>query len=247
MLRWSGKLNRKLFTFVKFALLLAGLVCILVFATSYFSVSIFTFDGHKYKPHLIENDRMQYQSFSGDQIEIRIHTDGREVIVGEESYFIEKRSGESARSSYVSSPDISYSVKYPNGRQLEVRDQRGRLRAFDEAGEIYFPVTIYANGQRQKQPGEETYHPSSLVRAAYPAYHTNQGSPWLFAFSIFLLILGWCQFRYEAFQRVLFWLSLKWIWVEDPEPNDFYFFMSKVGGIVLMGASVVFAFKSFLA
>ncbi|WP_040949321.1 hypothetical protein [Gorillibacterium massiliense] len=62
--------------------------------------------------------------------------------------------------------------------------------------------------------------------------------------NILLFIYGWCGFRYERMQRFQFLLSFKWIWTNDTEPSDFYFFMCKVSGILTMAFSVAIGIMS---
>jgi len=99
--------------------------------------------------------------------------------------------------------------------------------AYDEEGEHLFPW-------------DEFYSPGALLRAAFPEYHSKQGQPGFLLLSVIFLALGWCTFRYEAFQNFLFQISPTRLYVVDWEPNDFYFFMCKVSGVVLMGWGVVY-------
>src|SRR5690606_28784439 len=92
--------------------------------------------------------------------------------------------------------------------------------------------------------GKESYHPTDLVVAAYPQYQQQRGMPVLYYLSIVLFIFGWCSFRYEKFQNVMFWVSLKWIWTENPEPSEFFYFMSKIGGILTMLLAFVLFIQS---
>ncbi|REE94647.1 hypothetical protein A8990_101443 [Paenibacillus taihuensis] len=112
-----------------------------------------------------------------------------------------------------------------------------------------FRVT-YPNGhvyvvERIKQEGEEDYPPSALVSAAYPDYHFKRGMPGFLFLALGLLIFGWCSFRYEAFQDFMFRLFPQRLMYENPEPSDFYYFTSKVGGIVVMIGSIIVAFKAY--
>jgi len=59
-----------------------------------------------------------------------------------------------------------------------------------------------------------------------------------------LLIFGRCGYRYRKLQDILFSLSYR-LWVNDPEPSDFYYFMCNAGGLIVMIASVFVALQAF--
>ena len=71
----------------------------------------------------------------------------------------------------------------------------------------------------------------------------NKPNPLFLFFAVFAVALGWCAARHEAFVRFQFKLTYG-LWVEDPEPTDFYLFMAKIGGYIAMGLGVVFFLKS---
>lgn len=90
------------------------------------------------------------------------------------------------------------------------------------------------------------YSPSIIVRAAFPEYHTKQGSLLLYYGSFLLMLFGRCLFRYEKLQNIVFHLSLHGIWVRDAEPSDFYYFSCKLSGVAIIGMGIYVFVKSFL-
>lgn len=225
-------------------LLTAGVIIItvsvIVFASSNFSQHVFYVNLHKYKQVSEQGEIVRYAAGSAPFIDVQMKDQNRDIIINHETYSILQ---------IVSPPGThQYRVIYPNGHQYKVEDQSGNLLSFDAKREIFFGGgSVYINGERQLQDGEEDeeYYPSELVTAAYSEYHTKQGSWAVFILSILFFIYGWCGFRYEKFQTFLFWISLRWIWVEDAEPSDFHYFTCKVGGIIAMIAAVYFAIQSF--
>ncbi|GGH23504.1 hypothetical protein [Paenibacillus segetis] len=212
---------------------------IIVMANTYFSKSVFFINQHKYKQVSSQNNTISYRSGSVDAptIDVHINDQNRKILINNEAYFIYNAKGMGVN---------KYSVTYPNGHKYEVVvNQSQFFMSYDEHGEYVSEISFYVNGQRIIQEGEEEYLPSALVIAAYSEHHTKQGSLALFILSWLLLIYGWCGFRYEKFQKFLFLISLRWIWTNDHEPSDFYYFMSKVGGVLVMIGSIVLAIKSF--
>lgn len=211
-------------------------VLITILANTYFSESIFYINQHKYKQENAHNNMVKYHARSdAPSVEVSINDQNRKVSINNEEYSI---------LNYKSVAGNTFEVSYPSGHTYEVVDQSGFFMAYDEKKEYVPEISLYVNGERILQEGDEEYYPSELVVAAYPEYHTKQGSLPFFILSFFLLIYGWCGFRYEKFQNFQFLLSLRWIWVNDAEPSDFYYFMCKVGGVLVMIGSVVLAIKS---
>ncbi|MFC5531855.1 hypothetical protein [Cohnella yongneupensis] len=61
-----------------------------------------------------------------------------------------------------------------------------------------------------------------------------------------LMVYGWSGYRYRKLQDFFFSLSLYRFWVKgDPEPSDFYYFMCKAGGILVMIGAVIIAFYAY--
>nr|WP_154896154.1 hypothetical protein [Paenibacillus xylanexedens] len=106
-------------------------------------------------------------------------------------------------------------------------------------------IAFYVNNQRVLSEDEVQFSPDTIVTAAYPIYHHTQGEPVYLFLALAGLIFGWCSFYYRRFQDILFLISLRWIWVNDPEPSDFYYLMTSIGGIVVMMGSVWISFKAF--
>lgn len=198
----------------------------IVFAKWYFDVNVFYVEGDKYKQTGRHGHQLTYESWTGPPLQVNI-TDSakRTVILEEEEYHVSRVTHDIQTWFYA---------EYPSGRQFKVEDSPRFFFSYDENGELVFKGGVYSNGKKLLRPGEEYYYPGDLVKAAYPEYHFKQGAPFLYWLGIILIIYGWCAFRYKKFQTLNFWFSLRWIWTQNPEPSDFYYFMAKVGGIITM-------------
>lgn len=200
-------------------------VVIVAFARWYFQVNIFYVDEDIYKLVHDQGHRLTYESSTGPPLQVTHHEADRIVTLENKAYKI---------SPYMKNNQPWYQVYYPNGKVFDVERVGHMMRVYDEKGEWVIQFRTYSGNQRLLSPGEEIYYPGEFVEAVYPEYHQKQGTPIYYWLGVFLLIVGWCEFRYEKFQTFLFWISLKWIWTENPEPNAFYYFMAKVGGVVAM-------------
>ncbi|MDF2925153.1 MAG: hypothetical protein K0R57_4067 [Paenibacillaceae bacterium] len=223
-------------TFVFFSCLLAISLTVGILSKSYFTVPVFYMDHNKYTFHSGQDGAVTYHSRYGPPVQVSIADGRRTVSLEGQEYVITETSSE---------PTAKYNVTYPGGQNYEVQDQSGHLIAFDEHGELVSGLLIYTGDQRVLQDGEEVFTPHMLVTAAYPQYHFTPGTPAFLYFALAGIIYGWCGFRYRKFQDILFLLSLRWVWVNDPEPSDFYYFMCKVGGIGAMIISLFLAVKAF--
>ncbi|MCC3373249.1 hypothetical protein [Cohnella sp. REN36] len=222
------------YLFFASVIVVAAIVAIL--SKPYFTEPAFDLNGHRYTLDRDQGNLVTYRSGSAGPVQVRIDEPSRTVLIDSQAYTVVKNSDPY---------NIKYSVSYPDGRRFEVQDQSHLLLSFDEKGELYFPITVSVDGQSARGDDEEAYSPAALVTTAYPEYHEKPGAPGFLFLALGLMIYGWCGFRYRKFQEVSFWLSLKWIWVEDPEPSDFYYFMCKVGGILVMIFSVWVAFQAY--
>ncbi|MCG7382983.1 hypothetical protein [Paenibacillus sp. ACRRY] len=223
-------------TLIFFSCVVVASVIVGFLSKPYFTEHIFYADNQKYLFDRKEEQQMIYRSRTADSIQVQVEQQKRTVFIDNQKYIITEIN---------SKPNPTYSVLYPNGRKYEVQDQSRELRSFDEEGNIMTSVTFYVNNQRILSEDEEQYSPDTIVTAAYPVYHYTQGQPVYLFLALAGLIFGWCSFYYRNFQDLLFLLSLRWIWVNDPEPSDFYYLMTSIGGIVVMIGSVWIAFKAF--
>lgn len=203
--------------------------------THYYSVPVFYLDQAKYTLERTESSKSLYTSSSGPKVLVQDMGDNRLVFLDGKTFSIIY---EKALSGFA------YEVRYPEGTTYRVTRQGDMFLALDEQGDFIPELTMEVNGTRVLSPGEERYFPSALVIAAHPEFHDSQGIFGILVLSVTLFIFGWCTFRYEKFQRILFWASLRWIWFEQPEPSDFYFFTSKISGIIIMLGSIVVGFQS---
>ncbi|WP_145028435.1 hypothetical protein [Paenibacillus sp. Y412MC10] len=208
-----------------------------VFSRPYFTDRVFYLYEDTYK-FAGEQDRLvTYHGSTAAPVQVSTDDElHRTVIIGGQSYAIAD----------ISVPySTKFRVTYPNGHVYSVEDNNGLLLSYDDKGNIVMAIQAYANGERIKQEGEEDFPPSALVSAAYPNYHVKRGMPGFLFLALGLLIFGWCSYRYQAFQDLMFRLSPQRLMYENPEPSDFYYFMSKVGGIVVMIGSIFVAFKAY--
>jgi hypothetical protein len=223
-------------SFIFFSCVLVVTVIIAILSHSYFTERVFYINQDKYTFDSEQGKLISYHSGTATPVQVRIEDQERKVLINNMEYAIAR----------IDSPfEAKYSVSYPNGRKYEVQDLSGTLISFDEKGVPVSEIFLYANGQRVTSEGEETYTPATLVTAAYPEYHFTLGAPGFLFLALAGMIYGWCGYRYRKFQDIMFFLSLHWLWVEDPEPSDFYYFMCKLGGIVVMIGAVFIAFKAF--
>lgn len=208
-----------------------------VLSRPYFTDRVFYLDDDTYK-FAGEQDRLvTYHSSTAAPVQVRTDDElHRTLFIGGQSYAVTDKS-------------VPYSTKfrvtYPNGHVYSVEDYNGLLLSYDDKGNIVMAIQAYVNGERIKQEGEEDFPPSALVSAAYPDYHVKRGMPGFLFLALGLLIFGWCSFRHQAFQDLMFRLSPQRLMYENPEPSDFYYFMSKVGGIVVMIGSIFVVFKAY--
>ncbi|MFD2614185.1 hypothetical protein [Paenibacillus gansuensis] len=208
-----------------------------VLSKPYFTDRVFYLYEDTYK-FANEQDRLvTYHSSTSDPVQVRTDDElHRTVIIGGQSYGIADKSV---------TYSTKYRVTYPNGHVYSVEDNNGMLLGYDDKGNIIMDIQAYSNGERIKQEGEEDFPPSALVSSAYPSYHVKRGMPGFLFLALGLLIFGWCSFQYQAFQDLMFRLSPQRLNYENPVPSDFYYFTSKVGGIVVMIGSIFVAFKAY--
>ncbi|WP_296979036.1 hypothetical protein [Thermobacillus sp. ZCTH02-B1] len=207
------------------------------FGVYYFSVKVFELEFRTYRAAEKTGQYIRYASDAGPPVTVRVDRSDRVVTIEGQDYRIREEQ----------TPGMGYRVLYPDGSTYKVEEQGSMLLAYDENGELLVGggMVLDANGQWIPSEEEEPrYHPTGLVRAAYPKYHETRGYPWLYVAAVLLFAFGWANFRYEKFQRAMFWLSLEWLWVENPEPSEFYFIMTRIFGIVSMALAFVFFLQS---
>lgn len=239
--RLSSK-QLKLSSIFTLSVLLIISIVLITFAITYFSVSVFYVNNHKYKVANEESNRILYQSREGPTIEVAVSGHNRTVLIDGEEYLINS-------TEEIYQP--AFNVSYPDGNQYTVKDHSGMLLSYDENDEIVDFVSVHAYASdgteiiNNAEEGEkvELYYPSSLVEAAYTEYHEKQGVAPIYWAAVFLLIFGWCQFRYVKFQDFLYKITPRYSW-QDDEPNDFHYFLFKLGGVLLMIASLPIFLKS---
>lgn len=93
------------------------------------------------------------------------------------------------------------------------------------------------NGQKVPfNTGGHDYPAMTLIEMTDPSLQAKNGKPYYYTLGVILLtgsIIGW-RFRE-------FFFKLRYIlWVEDPEPTDFYLFMTKIGCIAMAVVGVCF-------
>lgn len=215
-------------------LLVAAAVCITLWAVRYFNERVIYLDDLKYRKVSQQGNTVTYQqSFGSERIVVQSFADRKEVWLRGERYIVHADAG-----------GQEFRVEYPRGTTTDVgRIGQKMLMAKDENGDWAPEFVAYSNSGRIVGPGEEYFTAAEIVRIADETFHEKQGNPVIFVLAILVFVYGWCMFRYEAFARSLFRISYS-LWVEAPEPTDFYLFMAKVGGIVGMVFAVFLFFKS---
>ncbi|WP_422660959.1 hypothetical protein ACK8P5_10920 [Paenibacillus sp. EC2-1] len=236
--QWIASKPFKLSTLLTTAVFITVSVLIISFALSYFSQSVFYLNDEKYKKTYEQPNLITYQSRNAPSIEVIPSNDVQVVRINNEDYTITRKED-------INGP--IFHVNYPNDEKYTVVDHSGTMLSYDENGEMVSFITINAyagNGTKLlNNAGEEeeiSFYPGSLVEAAYPAYQGKQGTQPLYWIAVFLLVLGWCWYRYEKVQNFLFYINPRYSW-QDDEPNGFHYFICKFLGILMMvGALPVF-------
>lgn len=207
-----------------------------ILSRPYFTEPIFYVDQHKYTYDHEQGNQITYRSGTAAPIQVTGDHQKHTVIIDNENYIITRIS---------STPNATYNVFYADGRKYTVEQQSEQLISYDAQGNMLSPVNMYIDGQSVIEDHEEHYNPATLVTVAYPEYHHTPGTPILLFIALAGLIYGWCSFYYPRFQKFQFLLSLRWIWSKDPEPSEFYYAMSKIGGIACMIVAIWGAFQAF--
>jgi hypothetical protein len=216
------------------SVLVAAAVGVTWWAVRYYNERVFYFEMAKYRKVSQQGDTVTYRKGSGGEpVVVQSFADRKEVWLRGERYIVRADAG-----------GQEFQVAYPDGTTKTVgRIGKRMLMAKDKNGDWAPEIVVHSGGERIVEPGGTYYTGAEIVRIADETFHERQGNPVLFVLAILLFVYGWCVFRYEAFVRALFRVSYR-LWVEDPEPTDFYLFMAKVGGIVGMGFAVFLFFKS---
>ena len=224
-------------TFIFFAALILVSVVVSVLSKPYFTDRVFYLYPDVYKFADEEKSVITYHSSTAAPIQVRTDDElHRTVIIDGQSYAIADKS-----IPYIP----KFRVTYPNGNVYSVEDQNGLLLSYDDEGNFFMFIQAYPNGERVMEEGEEEFRPSGLVKAAYSEYHDKRGIPGLLFLALGLMIFGWCNFRYRAFQDVLFRISPQRLNYENPEPSDFYYIGCKFSGIAIMIGSIVVAYQAY--
>ncbi|MFD0670302.1 DUF6199 family natural product biosynthesis protein [Cohnella sp. GCM10027633] len=209
---------------------------IAILSRPYFAEPVFYLDNHLFRLADEKGELAVYRSSTADSVQVRQDGGKRIVEIDGESYTVEEA---------VTSPASKYRLTYPGGRTYDSERHNGMWWTYDDKGELVLGVMRYAGDNRILSEGEEIYPPAQLVIAAYSEYHLKRGTPELLYLALAAVVFGWCGFRYRKFQDLNFKLSFYWLYVRDPEPTDFYYFMCKVGGIACMLFGIWIAFKAF--
>lgn len=225
----------RLKTYFIIAGIIAASVIITLFARWYFFENALRVDNIAYKKTSVEANIIKYHSSYGPGIKVVIKDPVREVYIEEELYRVIRSEGPAS---------TEYKVEYADGHYYTIVDQNGSLMTYDERGEPAIMITAYEGNKRILGENDERYLPSWILLAAYPDYQPKRGNLFAFIGALLLMVYGWCIFKYEWFQNFLFLISLKWIWTNSQEPSDFYYFSSKIGGIVLIVLAMSLLIKS---
>ncbi|MEK8127194.1 hypothetical protein WMW72_04630 [Paenibacillus filicis] len=231
----ASKRNRASLILIRLGVVIS-IVVIAILAKSHFSQSVFDMNDHTYRQAEIQEGQVNYRSAAAPPIYVQIHDPNRDVIINEQRYSVYRDTSTGRETTFL--------VTYPDKQTYKVYEQSGSFLSYDENQGWVSELAMYSNNQRFRSLGDLDYFPSSLVIAAYPEYHDHPGNPVLFVLAFLLLIYGWCGYRYLKFQNFLFLISLRWVWVNDPEPSDFYYLMCKITGVLTMIGAVVLMLSS---
>jgi hypothetical protein len=217
------------------ALLLAAMAGLWI--SGYYSQKIFNLDSRTFKLHSEAQDgsRTYVQTGGREKIRVALEDSRRTVTIGGEAYIVNELP--------PNGMPALYRVTYPSGASYTVEDQGHMLIAKNANGEWVTGGGVYVNGERQLEEGEEKYYPGSIVTAAYEHYHERHSLPILLVPALFCLTLGWLMLRSERFVLLQFKLSYG-LWVENPDPTDFYLFMAKVSGWIGIAVAIAILFMS---
>lgn len=218
--------------------ILALLAAVLALAVPHYTQKLFHLDGHKYRSEQSADAAVTYYPVSSGLPEAAVTTlSGRkEIRIGDEVYRIEPLRSHDYSSRYV--------VSYPDGREYQVEAGRyGTMMIFNAQGEWIPGGITEVNGVRIREPGEPDYNAAELLTAAYPEYHTTEGEPLKFGFSLLMMLFGYSTFRFESFRMLQFKLSYS-LMTENAEPSELYLFLSRWGGLLVMAASLWLAADS---
>jgi hypothetical protein len=218
-------------------LLAAVLALCAFFAVRYFSAEVFYLNSDVYKRSQVQADGVSiiYNTFQGPDVHVLKRRDHVDVTVGGETHTVKPvQSGERQ----------SYYVEYPDGIRYKVESTNHYLMVYDDKGELAPAGGIYINNKKVLAPGEKLYSASEIVTAAYEHYHEKRGIPLLYVFCNLFFIYSWSLLRYEELQNLHFRISYG-LWVQDPEPTDFYYVATMLGACAGMIVSVVLGFRSF--
>ncbi|MDO3412216.1 hypothetical protein QWJ34_20805 [Saccharibacillus sp. CPCC 101409] len=198
----------------------------------HFNTEVFYLDNARYKQVSVQGDAITYDSALASAVTVQGGSDGKEVSVEGDTYRISRKEG-------GGSSEFLYTIAYPDGQTFSAESSGDTVWNVDENGEPQW-ITISAQSGGKTIDGTygRYYPPSRIVSAAYPQFHEKAGNPVGFVLFLLLAAFGWCCFYYRGLQNFLFQLSAYRIWVKDPEPNDFYYAMSRVTGIAIVAVSV---------
>lgn len=210
-----------------------GLVALVV-VIHHFNSKGFDLDGSRYTSQSVQGDTAFYQARFKPPIEVRRDSSGREIRIKDQTY----RITEGTYSGSEEGVDLVYTVAYPNGSSRQAAVWNGFLVNLDGRGEpIIMTVSASSTDKPSDANGRSAYTAAQLVAAAYPQFHEKPGNPAIFVALLLLAAFGGCLSRYRRFQDFLFKLRGSGLWVRDPEPSEFYYAMSRFGGMaILVGA-----------
>ncbi|WP_058301262.1 hypothetical protein [Gorillibacterium timonense] len=175
-----------------------------------------------------------YRTRSGDgPIRVTDSGGGKEfaIVIGNERINVKLISESEEERLY----DITDAVgtrraKAASDRWVEVRQEDGS----------YFPEMVSSanmNGQWvYDTPGGHLYPVSTLLEMIDPTLRQKDGNPVLYVLGVLFLAVSFIGWRFREF-----FFKLKYtMWVEDPEPTDFYMTSTKIGSIVVAIVGVGF-------
>lgn len=220
--------------------LLTAVVVILLFMTTvmavrYFSTPMVSFERLDYIMKEQSGDKRVYRTSHGySEVIVTGEGDNRTVAVDGIVYKV-TRMGEGERP--------HYRFEYPDGNVLKggyEDDWSPRFVIEDEQGHVEEePLFHVVTGDPPLQP-EHPILASALARIAFEPVSQGRGTPFFYWIGLGMLPIAAICWRYP-----LLGFKLRYaLWVENPEPTEFYIYMAKVGAVVTAVLGIAFMIRS---
>ncbi|WP_438434763.1 hypothetical protein [Gorillibacterium sp. sgz500922] len=212
-------------TWRRWLLVLAGalILAAVVWSIPRFGDPVFHVDGAKYRYAGTSGGGELYRT-KGQGEPITIRHDGKrtEIHIGQEAFQVQRMDAVEGADQYEVTDSIGTRVAKELSGLVLVRQENG------EFVPEFIGYAVTSNGERiYSDPQEHPVPAGTLVQIADPTLWTKDGQVGYYLLGVFLLAVSWLRCRFvEFFFRLEYGL-----WVEDPEPTDFYLLVNRVGSI----------------